>query len=62
MKKRLAKILIISGIVCVIAALSLFVYNKAASSNAARFSEEIVSQLQTTVYQDIGYGEIPVLP
>ena len=52
MRKRLAKTLIITGIVCVIAALSLFIYNKTASDNAARFAAEAVAGLQRITVTD----------
>ena len=44
--------MIITGIVCVLAALSLFTYNKIASSNAAKFSEKIVAQLQSPAVRE----------
>ena len=46
MRKKLAKALIITGILCVIAALSLFIYNKTVSSNAAKFAEEMVDEIR----------------
>ena len=46
MRKKLAKALIITGIACVIAALSLFIYNKTVSSNAAKFAEEMVDEIR----------------
>ena len=49
MKRKVARILILSGIVCVIGALLLFVYNKIMSDNAARFAEEAVYALRTSV-------------
>ena len=44
--------MVLTGIVCVLAALSLFAYNKIASYNAARFAEDIVTQLQTKEYRE----------
>ncbi len=56
MKRKAAKVMIITGIVCVIASLSLFMYNKIVSDNAARFAERIVSQLQE------GQGRSVIIP
>ncbi len=56
MKRKVAKVMIITGIVCVIASLSLFMYNKIVSDNAARFAERIVSQLQE------GQGRSEIIP
>ena len=53
MRKRTAKIMVFMGIVCVIAALSLFVYNKIQSSNAAKFAEAVF-ELQKSHYQENG--------
>ena len=52
MRKRLAKILMITGTVCVLAALSLFIYNKVVSYNAAKFAEEVVTQLRSSAYPE----------
>lgn len=50
MRKKLGKILIITGIVCVLAALSLFIYNKVVSSNAAKFAAETVDEIKRSTY------------
>lgn len=55
MKRKLAKGMILTGIVCVIGALSLFIYNNITASNAAQFAERIVSQLQ----ERTGRTELP---
>ena len=52
MRKKLAKIMLITGIVCVLAALSLFIYNKVVSDNAAKFAEEVVTELQESAYSE----------
>ena len=52
MRKRLAKILVITGTVCVLAALSLFIYNKIVSANAARFAEEMVTEIRSYSYSN----------
>lgn len=52
MKNRIAKIMIIAGIVCVIASLSLFIYNNAVSRRAADFSVRVVSQLRRITVPD----------
>ena len=49
MKNKIAKIMIITGIVCVVASLSLFIYNRAVSSEAARFASQVVTQLRRSV-------------
>ena len=46
MRNKITKIMIITGIVCVLASLSLFVYNKIVSDRAERFAEKIVRQLR----------------
>ena len=46
--------MLFTGIACVLAALSLFIYNKIASSNAAKFSADIVAELQTISYTGQG--------
>lgn len=51
-RKRLAKILVITGTVCVLAALSLFIYNQIVSANAGKFAEEVVAELQRSVIPD----------
>ena len=48
MNNKIAKLLIISGIVCVIASLSLFIYNRKISNRAAGFAAEVVAKLQET--------------
>ena len=44
--------MIITGIVCVIGALSLLIYNKVVSDNAARFALEAVAELRERAYPD----------
>ena len=52
MRRKFARLLIVCGIVCVIGAVLLFVYNKVKSDNAARFAEEVVYALQTGDYSN----------
>lgn len=52
MRKKLAKIMIITGIVCVVGALSLLIYNKVVSDNAARFAQEVVADLREHAYPE----------
>ena len=52
MRNKIAKTMIITGVVSVLAALSLFIYNRIASSNAAKFAEDAVSQLQSPAVRE----------
>ena len=44
--------MIASGIVCVLAALSLFIYNKLVSYHAGKFAEEVVAELKKVCYPE----------
>ena len=59
MRNKLAKIMLMTGIVCVLAALSLLIYNKVVSSNAAKFAEEAVAELRSSAYPADEQGEAP---
>ncbi len=52
MRNKAAKILITTGIVCVLAALSLFLYNQFRSYNAGVYSQEIMVALKTAIDAD----------
>jgi len=49
--------MLITGIVCVLAALSLLIYNKVVSDNAAKFAEEAVDELRKLSYPEEDGGE-----